>query len=346
MDRYERQRIVGVDGRAVDARLAALRVLLVGVGGIGAPLALGLTRAGVGRLVLVDPDIVSETDLARQVLYFPEDVRAARSKVEAAARELGRIESRTRIETMPIALTPWNAESLIREVDLVLDASDHLPVRFWIDESCRTLERAWIHTAAIGDTYVVIPFMTGGSPCFRCWVPDSPPTDAIGTCESVGVIPIATALAAQHALSALWGWLRGIEDAPPRTRKILHGRVGDSSPRTSRLLADPACPGCGQGTRPPVAGALRLLCGRKRIEGWVPLAPAEVREKLVKSSSGGWTIEEGVAEEIRATRGEESLVIYPDGRLVYGPAEDLERARRRLEDHLGSNFFGETNAEG
>lgn len=343
MSRYERQRRVGSNGAGADDRLAALRVLLVGAGGIGAPLAIGLVRAGVGHLRIVDPDVVAETDLPRQPLYFPEDARAGRPKVEAALTELARIGGRTRLEGSAVALTPRDSRSLIGEVDLVVDATDHLPAREWIDDACGELGVPWIHTAAIGDSYRVIPFLSPGPPCFRCYLPEPPPLDILGTCESAGVLPVATALAAAHAIAVLWAWLAGRDgddESVPGTRRVLVGRVG-TAPRELRLRRDPACPVCA-GERPVFASGLRLLCGKRRAEGWVRLGAAELRSRFADGSVAaerGWRIRE-VVGGLRVERGDEVILLGTDGRLLYGPAEDLASARARLIEVLGPDALG------
>jgi len=347
VERYDRQRRVGPGGRDADDRLARLRVLLVGAGGIGAPLAVGLVRAGVGALRLVDPDVVGETDLPRQVLYFPEDAATGRAKIEAALRELRRIGGRSRLDGRAIALTPRNARDLVDGIDLVVDATDHLPAREWIEDACRELAVPWVHTAALGDEYRVIPFLTPVPPCFRCYLPESPPVAALGTCESEGVLPVATALAAQHALAAIWGWLRGEPEPAPGTRRVLRGRVGATGPREIILRADPRCPTCarGAGSGPP-RPALRLLCGKRRAEAWVRLGRDDVERRLIASSRAregarglagaahGWRVFDDAAG-MRAERGDEVLTLAPDGRLIYGPAEDLPSARERLLELLG-----------
>lgn len=349
MSRYDRQRRVLPSGGVADDRLAALRVLLVGVGGIGAPLAIGLVRAGVGQLTLVDPDVVSDSDLPRQPLYFPEDVRAARPKAEAAARELARIGGRSRIVARSIALTPANAADLVREADLVVDATDHLAAREWIDAACRTAGTPWVHTAALGDEFRVLPFFSPGPPCFRCYVPEAPPAAVLGTCESAGVLPAATALAAAHSLAVIWDWLGGGTPAGSGSTTVLRGRVGSAAPRTSVLLPDPECPVCGGSARSSPDGGLRLLCGRRRAEGWPRIGAEELRRRLSPeggahapgatapggaNARGGWRIFED-ASGLRAELGGEVITLMPDGRLLYGPTEDVEQARSRLLEVLG-----------
>ena len=121
-------------GEAGQERLQKARVLLVGVGGLGSPVALYLTAAGVGCLGLVDDDMVSMSNLQRQVLYTEAEVGAP--KVECARRRLSTLNSMTRIETYPTRLTAENAESIIANYDLVVDGCDNAATRYLIDEVC------------------------------------------------------------------------------------------------------------------------------------------------------------------------------------------------------------------
>ena len=127
-ERYSRQTMLPEIGEAGQERLQKARVLIVGVGGLGSPIALYLTAAGVGCLGLVDDDVVSVSNLQRQVLYTEAEVGAP--KVECARRRLSTLNSMTRIETYPTRLTAENAESIIANYDLVVDGCDNAATRY------------------------------------------------------------------------------------------------------------------------------------------------------------------------------------------------------------------------
>ncbi len=327
MDRYERQRRVGPDGARVDAKLAASTVLLVGVGGTGTPLATALVRAGVGSLIILDPDCVAETDLARQTLYHSLDAERGAPKSDRAVAELERIGGRTRLEGHAVALTPRNSADWISRADLVFDATDHLSARVWIDEACRAEGIPWIHLGAIEDRFVVIPFVAAGGPCFRCYAPETPPTSSLGTCETRGVFPATTHLAAAHGFAAFWAWLLEVP-VPSGSREVLRGRVGEAGVRISTLNRDPECPTCSIGSRGQSASdSLRVICGRNRLEGWATID----RKTLLARLRGAepWEIEEE-SEVVRARRADERLTYFSDGRVIYGPVRDLAEAERRV----------------
>ncbi|MHC4935726.1 MAG: HesA/MoeB/ThiF family protein [Planctomycetota bacterium] len=331
MERYRRQAAVGAGGARVDALLAALRVLVVGAGGTGAPLLQLLARAGVGELRVIDPDTVSPTDLARQVLYHDDDAREGRPKVEAALEELRRIGGRTRLSGGALALHPRNAEALIEPFDLVFDATDHLPARHWIDAACRKLGRPWIHLAAIEASWTVIPFASAIGPCFRCYSPDPIPLSVLGSCETRGVLPPAPALAALHGISALYGWLqaraRGEDPTAAEWTVIRRGEVGTAEVRTSRLERDPACGGCGPASEgAPDERSLRPICGRTRWEGWSERSLAAWRAALERDRTTRWTVEESEGR-LRARGGLASLTVFSDGRFLIGPNENSASIR-------------------
>ena len=325
--RYRRQQRVSPNGPEVDARWSTLRVLIVGLGGTGAPLAAQLVRSGVGALTLLDPDTVDESNLARQSLYTSGDAQASRSKVSAALVELSKIGGRTALDGRAIALTPSNADTWVEGVDLVIDATDHLPARLWIDQSCRALRRPWIHLAAIEDRYRVIGFLHPQGPCFRCYCPEIPPPEVLGTCETRGVLPMTTQLAAAHGAAFAWRAVQDpltAEDACP----ALDGRVGEIAPRSFRLPRDPDCPGCGTPSMSSrdSTDSLRLLCGSSRAEGWRDGSQRSLEAQLGTE----WRVDDVNRGKswLRVSRESMSATLFEDGRVHFGPVENLDEAKR------------------
>lgn len=141
--RYSRQTMLPEIGEEGQRRLAGARVLIIGVGGLGSPAATYLTGAGVGTIGLADSDVVSLSNLQRQVLYTEKTV--GRPKTEVAAERLASQSSHTRFVLHPEGLTPGNAEEIIRGYDLVLDCCDNYPTRYLIDDTCVALGKPWVH---------------------------------------------------------------------------------------------------------------------------------------------------------------------------------------------------------
>ena len=237
VDRYARHLVLREIGGAGQQALKAASVLIVGAGGLGAPAALYLAAAGVGRIGLVDPDTVALSNLQRQILY--EDVDVGRIKVEAAAERLTALNGHVAIEPLVVRLGPDNARELIRPYDLVLDGTDDFATRFTVNDACLA-EKKPLVSGAIGRWTGQIGVFAG-RPCYRCFVPELPP-DA-ETCASVGVIgALAGVIGAMMALEAIKLIANAGESL---TGRLLIYDALAAETRTVRVGADPACPACG-----------------------------------------------------------------------------------------------------
>jgi molybdopterin/thiamine biosynthesis adenylyltransferase len=233
VERYARHLVLREIGGPGQQRLKASRVLIVGVGGLGAPAALYLAAAGVGRLGIVDPDTIGLSNLQRQVLYGVGDLGAV--KVAVAARRLG--ELNPHVTVTPI-VSVVSAE-MIADYDIVLDGSDNFETRFLVNAACVAAGKPLVSGAIGRWTGQVGVFV--GQPCYRCLVPDIPP-DA-ETCAMVGVVgALAGVVGSIMALEAV-KVITGAGEALTGRLMILDGLAGES--RTVRIGADPDCPVCG-----------------------------------------------------------------------------------------------------
>jgi molybdopterin/thiamine biosynthesis adenylyltransferase len=237
VERYARHLVLREIGGPGQQALKAARVLIVGAGGLGAPAALYLAAAGVGRLGLVDPDHVALSNLQRQVLYTSADI--GRGKTAAAAERLTALNPNVDVQTYPVALTVQNARDLMDGYDLVLDGTDNFEVRFAVADACVALGKPLV-TGAIGRWTGQVGVF-GRAPCYRCLVPEAPP-DA-ETCAAVGVMgALAGVIGSMMALEAL--------KHIARAGKSLAGRLLiydalEGETRTVGVGADPTCPTCG-----------------------------------------------------------------------------------------------------
>jgi len=211
-------------------------VLMVGAGGLGSPAALYLAAAGVGTIGLADPDVVSLSNLQRQVLYAAADV--GRPKVEAATERLAALNPHVAIETHPIWLDAANAGELVSRYDLVLDGTDDFATRFAVSDACLAHGKPLVSGALGRWTGQVGVFH--GQPCYRCLVPEIPP-DA-ETCALVGVVgALAGVIGAMMALEAI-KLIVGAGEALSGRLLIYDGLAAET--RTVRIGADPSCPAC------------------------------------------------------------------------------------------------------
>ncbi|ACL59609.1 HesA/MoeB/ThiF family protein [Methylobacterium nodulans] len=207
IERYARHIVLRDVGGPGQARLKAARVLVVGAGGLGAPLLQYLAAAGIGTLGIVDDDTVSLSNLQRQVIHGTPDI--GRPKVESAAEAVRRLNPHVRVETQALRLTEGNAEALIAGYDLVADGSDNFSTRYTVSDACFRAGKPLV-TAALGQfdgSLTTIRAHENGpdgrpNPTYRCLFPEPPPAGAVPTCAEAGVL---------GALAGLMGSLMALE---------------------------------------------------------------------------------------------------------------------------------------
>lgn len=242
IERYARHLVLREVGGPGQQKLKAASVLIVGAGGLGSPAALYLAAAGVGTLILVDPDEVDRSNLQRQILYAEEDV--GRPKAEAASDRLAALNPHIFVAGYNGAFEPANADELVEGVDLVLDGTDDFAVRFAVNDACVRHGKPLI-SGAIGRWTGQVGIF-GGRPCYRCLVPEIPP-DA-ETCVAVGVVgALAGVIGSMMALEAV-KMLVGAGE--PLTGRLLIYDALAAETRTVKVGADPECPACGSTASP------------------------------------------------------------------------------------------------
>ena len=215
--RYARHLVlpeVGVEGQA---KLKSARVLAVGAGGLGSPVALYLAAAGVGTLGLIDGDEVDASNLQRQVLYGTRDL--GRPKVEAAAERLRETNPNVRVVGIPQRLTAANAMEIVRGYDVVVDGTDNFPTRYLVNDACVLAGRPNVWASVYRFEGQASVFWAEKGPCYRCLHPEPPPEGAVPSCAEGGVLGV---------LPGLLGTIQAVE-----TIKLLLG-VGE--PLVGRLL--------------------------------------------------------------------------------------------------------------
>jgi molybdopterin/thiamine biosynthesis adenylyltransferase/rhodanese-related sulfurtransferase len=188
-DRYARQTVLAEVGAAGQARLAAASVLVVGAGGLGCPVLQYLAGAGVGRLTVVDHDVVEETNLHRQPLYGMDDL--GKPKADVARERLLRFNPGLAIEAVVARLTPQNAAALVAQADVIVDAADSFAVTYMLSDACQARARPLVSASVIGLTGYAGAFC-GGGPSYRAVFPEVS-IDG-GTCATVGVLGTAVAM--------------------------------------------------------------------------------------------------------------------------------------------------------
>lgn len=248
IERYARHLTLKEIGGPGQQRLAGATAALVGLGGLGGPAALYLAAAGVGRLRLIDDDMVSLSNLQRQVLFATDEV--GRPKLEAGAERLQGVNPHVRLEPVAERLEAGNASRLLQGVDVVLDGSDSFRTRFAVNQACHDLSVALVSGAVGRWSGQVGVFRSGKTrgrplaeraPCYACLVPpDAPEAEA---CAAVGVVGALTGvIGAMMALETI-KLLAGAGTPLVGRLLLFEGLTGEA--RTVALSPDPACPVCG-----------------------------------------------------------------------------------------------------
>lgn len=187
-NRYERQLMLPEIGAEGQQKIRSAKVLLIGVGGLGSPISIYLTGAGIGTLGLMDDDVVSVTNLHRQVLYAESEIGL--SKAEQAKKRLSALNSEVKIETYAFRLTKENAEEIISKYDLVVDGCDNFATRYLIDDVCHRLGKPYVYGSIQGLNGQVSVFNVGeNARRYRDLYPEEETTDFVPSKAVLGITP-------------------------------------------------------------------------------------------------------------------------------------------------------------
>lgn len=245
LERYARHILLREIGGAGQRRLLDAKVLVIGAGGLGAPALMYLAAAGVGTIGVVDDDIVSLSNLQRQVIFSTDEV--GQPKGDSAARRLAAINPDVAVTVHHVRLTPDNARDLVAPYDLVLDGCDNFETRFAVNDAVLALGKTLV-SAAIGEFDGQIAVYRPGrddSPCYRCFVPEIP--DNAARCTEQGVV------GALAGVVGVWAALETVKTlagfGADLTAHILLMDGLSAGTRKVKLRRDPACPACGAGNR-------------------------------------------------------------------------------------------------
>lgn len=292
-DRYSRNILlpeVGIEGQQ---RIRAAKVLVVGAGGLGAPIALYLAAAGVGTIGLVDNDVVDESNLQRQVIHGIRDI--GRPKTASARDSIRAINRGVQVVTHQEALTSENALRILEPYDVVVDGTDNFPTRYLLNDAAVMLGKPLVYGSIYQFDGQVTVFNADGGPCYRCINPAPPPPDLVPSCAEGGVLGV---------LPGLVGTVQATE--------VLKLVVGNADPLIGRLLLvdawgahfdelairrDPGCPVCGKNPTVTELVDYQEFCGlvshqqqedpiegisaeelRARIDSGEPLQLIDIRE--------------------------------------------------------------------
>ncbi|MDX1530443.1 MAG: molybdopterin-synthase adenylyltransferase MoeB [Rhodothermales bacterium] len=236
--RYARHLILPEVGPEGQRKLKAASVLLVGAGGLGSPLALYLAAAGVGRLGLVDFDVVDETNLQRQVLHGTKDV--GRPKLESARDRIRDVNPHVQVDLHPVRLTSENALAIVREYDVVADGTDNFPTRYLVNDACVLTGTPNVYASIFRFEGQVSVFCTEAGPSYRCLYEEPPPPGLVPSCAEGGVLGVLPGLVGTIQATEVIKLLLGIGE--PLIGRLLLIDALTMEFRTLRVQRDPRWP--------------------------------------------------------------------------------------------------------
>lgn len=335
--RYSRQIRLPQIGEEGQRRIRRACVSVVGLGALGGVQASYLTRAGVGRLRLIDRDTVELPNLQRQILFSERDVAEDLPKAAAAERHLSVVNSEVRIDGISEHLGSENAREILEGSDLVLDGTDNFETRLLINDFCVDTGTPWIYGACVGTEGLCAAIFPGEGPCLRCFLaPDASGVEP--TCDTSGILgPLAGVVG---SLQATWALLvlSGDRRAVPRGVVRFDAGRGRFGGVLEGLRPDPACVACGgrrfeylEGAR---TAAAYVLCGR----GAVQIAPPGNRTRDLEAAERRLGPFGEVSRNrylVKARIEGYTLSLFPDGRIIVGGTTDAAQARAVVDRYLG-----------
>lgn len=241
LKRYARHLVlpeIGTDGQE---KLMSANALIVGAGGLGSPAALYLAAAGVGRIGIVDFDVVDVTNLQRQILHSTQDV--GRPKVESAKEKILSINPHIKVETFETKLSSENALEILKEYDVVVDGTDNFPTRYLVNDACVFLKKPLVYGSIFRFEGQVSVFDAQHGPCYRCLYPAPPPPELVQNCADAGVVGVLPGIIGSIQANEALKLILGI--GKPLIGKLLMFDALAMEFRTLKITKDPACPICG-----------------------------------------------------------------------------------------------------
>ena len=240
--RYSRHLIMPEVGEEGQLKLLQSKVLMMGAGGLGSPAAYYLAAAGVGKLGIIDSDVVDRSNLQRQILHT--DARVGTPKVDSARETLLALNPDIEVETYNTRLTSENALEIFEGYDLVVDGGDNFPTRYLVNDACVHLGIPCVHGSVYRFEGQVTVFKPGDGPCYRCLYPEPPPPELAPSCAEAGVLGV---------LPGIIGLLQAIEAVKvlldmgnPLVGRLMHFDGLGTRFRELKLRQDPECPACGE----------------------------------------------------------------------------------------------------
>jgi adenylyltransferase/sulfurtransferase len=335
MNRYSRQELFQPIGKDGQKKIRQSSVAIVGCGALGSLQAEVLTRAGVGKIILVDRDFVEHSNLQRQSLFDESDANQVVPKAIAAAKHLGEINKDVNVVPVVTDLGPDNL-NLLKDAELILDGTDNFQIRFLLNDYSWKQNVPWIYGACVGSTGTASAFLPLSFACLRCIFESEPPAGVAPTCDTAGILWPAVGAVVSYQITAAFKILTG----NPIVSEILQMDVWNGEHRIVSLSKAKRsdCLTCGLMKFPSLqiqAVQETALCGRDAVQ----IRPTKSMSLDMDAIYQRW-------ESIGASRrnpfliklalAENEIVLFPDGRAIIKGTSDFTRARTLYAKYVGN----------
>lgn len=338
-DRYSRQSLFAPIGESGQQKLGTKHVLIIGLGALGTGTSEALTRAGIGKLTIVDRDYVEWSNLQRQQLYTEADAAGHIPKAIAAKKRLQVINSEIEITEHIVDVTPLELENLSENIDLILDATDNFEIRMIINDHSQKHRIPWIYGSCVGSYGISYTVLPGKTPCLYCLMEEVPLGGT--TCDTVGIIqPTVGMVVVQQTAEAL-KLLTENETALRHKLISFDLWMNEQSAIDVAALKNPNCPSCGkEPTYPFLAFENQLktavLCGRNTVQ----IRPANNQDIDLEAVAIRLLATGGQVERnpflLSFTIHNQRLVLFKDGRSLVHGTKDKRKARTLYHQYFGS----------
>ncbi len=336
-DRYSRQTLFHPIGKDGQEQLKHAKVAIIGCGALGTALANNLCRAGVGHLVIADRDYIELNNLQRQILFDEDDIAHHLPKAAAAVQRLQRVNSETDLQARVEDINFESIEALVKEADLLLDATDNFETRYLLNDACIKHQRPWIYSGVVASYGVTMNILPGQTPCLRCVFPEMPGPGTTPTCDTAGVlngiVAIMTGFATTEALKIL------LKSEKVSTEMLWIDAWENTSERLA-LPRDPLCPTCGQHTYEFLDNASATthstsLCGRDAVQvrGGQRGTRLDLSALATRLGPAGQVAYNEFL--LRFSVDTYELTVFPDARAIIKGTDDERLARSLYTRYIG-----------
>lgn len=337
-ERYSRQELFAPIGSLGQSKLTKKHVLVIGAGALGTGSAEVLVRAGIGKLTIVDRDYVELSNIQRQQLYTEKDAIQRIPKAIAAKERLTLINSEVEIESHVMDVSVEELEQLVKDVDLIMDATDNFDIRMMINDISQKYQIPWIYGACVGSYGITYTILPGQTPCLNCLL-ETVPMGGI-TCDTVGIISPAVQMVVSYQTAEALKIL--VEDYQALRKKLVSFDLWKNQHAAINVdkVKNEKCLSCGEKrTYPYLAFSNQtktaVLCGRDTVQIRPPkLADRNLEDlaKILSQQDGKVSLNPYL---LSFSVGHHRLVIFKDGRVLIHGTKDIAEARTLYHRYLG-----------